>query len=102
MGGKDEGQSSTGQTSPTSTRTEHRLIRERAVRSEKQLASAQQITHIGSWDWDVRANVVTWSDELYRIYGLEPQSFEIHFEDFLARVVPEDRERVKAAVSKAI
>ncbi len=103
MAAKNEGEGSTGPNEPPhSERTEHRLIRERAVRSEKQLASAQQITHIGSWDWDVRANVVTWSDELYRIYGLEPQSCEIHFEDFLARVVPEDRERVKAAVSKAI
>src|SRR6266566_2935725 len=91
MGGKDEGQSSIGQTSPTSTRTEHRLIRERALRSEQQLASAQQITHIGSWDWDVEANVVAWSDELYRIYGLEPQSCEIRFEVFLARVVPEEK-----------
>lgn len=103
MPGKNEGEGSTGQNEPPySERTEHRLIRERAVRSEKQLASAQQITHIGSWDWDVRANVVTWSDELYRIYGLEPQSCEIRFEDFLARVVPEDRERIQAAVSTAI
>jgi|SRR5882724_6057310 len=102
MGGKDEGQSSIGQTSPTSTRTEHRLIRERALRSEQQLASAQKITHIGSWDWDVEANVVAWSDELYRIYGLEPQSCEIRFEFFLSRVVPEDRERVKAAVARAV
>jgi len=82
--------------------TEQRLIREQANRSEKQLAAAQHITHIGSWDWDVRANVVTWSDELYRIYGLEPQSCAITFETFLARVVPADRERIKAAVAKAI
>src|SRR6266404_9102471 len=102
MGGKNEGQSSIGQTSPTSTRTEHRLIRERAVRSEKQLASAQQITHIGSWDWDVRANVVTWSDELYRIYGLEPQSCEITFEGFLMRVHPDDRVRIQGEVSASV
>jgi PAS domain S-box-containing protein len=60
---------------------------------ERQLATAQQITHIGSWEWDVRANVVTWSDELYRIYGLEPGSCEITFEGFLSRVHPDDRER---------
>jgi PAS domain S-box-containing protein len=103
MSGQNEGRNSTGPNEPPhSERTEHRLIRERAIRSEKQLASAQQITHIGSWDWDVRANVVTWSDELYRIYGLEPQSCDITFENFLSRVVPEDRERIQAAVGKAI
>ena len=52
---------------------------ERVTRIERQLAVAQQITHIGSWEWDVRTNVVSWSDELYRIYGLEPQSCEITF-----------------------
>src|SRR5215472_7445511 len=69
---------------------------------ERQLAAAQQITHIGSWEWDVRANVVTWSDELYRIYGLEPRSCEIAYESFLARVHPDDRERTKQEVKSAL
>ena len=46
---------------------------------ERQLAVVQQLTHIGSWEWDMRTNAVAWSDELYRIYGLEPQSCEITF-----------------------
>src|SRR5438067_9228593 len=96
--------SSTGRTSaPLSERAgEHRLIRERAQRIEKQLATAQQITHIGSWEWNIDTNVVLWSDELYRIYGLEPQSCEITFETFLDRLHPDDRERVKGAVGTAI
>ena len=69
---------------------------------ERQLAAAQQITHIGSWEWDVRTNVVTWSDELYRIYGLEPKSVEITFESFLARVHPEDRNRTVSSVRMAL
>ena len=71
---------------------------------ERQLAAAQQITHIGSWEWDVRTNKVTWSDELYRIYGLEPRSVEVTLERFLARVHPDDREHtmknVRAALAK--
>ena len=59
--------------------------------AQKQLELAQQITHIGSWQWDIATNRVMWSDELYRIYGLEPQSVELTFESFLARVHPEDR-----------
>ena len=69
---------------------------------QKQLELAQQITHIGSWQWDVATNRVMWSDELYRIYGLEPQSAEITFETFLARVHPDDRERTSTAVKTAL
>ena len=45
-----------------------------ALRLERQLDAAQQITHIGSWEWDLATGAVTWSDELYRIYGLAPRS----------------------------
>lgn len=75
---------------------------ERVRRLERQLEVAQEITHIGSWEWDVRTNVVTWSDELYRIYGLEPRSCEITFEFFLARLRPDDRASVQAAVREAL
>jgi PAS domain S-box-containing protein len=69
---------------------------------ERQLALAQQITHVGSWEWDAASGVVTWSDELYRIYGFEPQSREITFEFFLSRLHPEDVVRVQKAVGLAL
>jgi PAS domain S-box-containing protein len=69
---------------------------------ERHLAAAQQITNIGSWEWDVASNRVTWTDELYRIYGLEPQSCEITFELFLSKVLPEDREPIQQAVTRAL
>lgn len=71
-------------------------------RLERLLDAAQQITHIGSWEWDLATGVVTWSDELYRIYGLAPQSCEITLEGFLARVHPDDRERVQRKVADAV
>lgn len=71
-------------------------------RLQHQLAVAQQITHIGSWEWDVASNVVTWSDELYRIYGFDPQSFEVRLEQFLERLHPEDRERIQGEVQNAL
>lgn len=77
-------------------------VAERTAGLERHLAAAQQITHIGSWEWDLASNRVTWSDELYRIYGLEPGSCEITFELFLSKLVPEDRERVQAAVREAL
>ncbi len=75
---------------------------DRATRVEKQLAAAQQITHLGSWEWDVATNAVTWSDELYRIYGFEPQSRPITFEFFLSRLHPDDRARVQREVGLAL
>ncbi len=72
------------------------------ARVERQLAMAQQITHIGSWGWNARTKAVEWSDELYRIYGLKPQSVDITFESFLERVHPADRQRVVGEVTAAL
>ncbi|MBI3944161.1 MAG: PAS domain S-box protein, partial [Chloroflexi bacterium] len=74
------------------------LIRE----SEDQLATAQEIAHIGSWVWDIAPNTVSWSDELYRIYGLAPQESNVTYESFLSRVIPEDREKVNTIISRAL
>jgi PAS domain S-box-containing protein len=75
---------------------------ERFESVERQLAVAQEITHIGSWEWDLGSNVVRWSDELYRIYGYEPRSRPITFEFFLSRLHPEDRERIQGQVGQAL
>ncbi len=71
-------------------------------RVERLLAVTQQLTHIGSWQWDLATNVVTWSDELFRIYGYEPRSREITFEFFLSCLVPDDRARVQGEVGAAL
>lgn len=66
---------------------------------EQQLTLAQQIAHLGSWEWDIPSDTVTWSDELYRIYGLKPQELKATYEGFLERVHPDDRVAVRSAVS---
>jgi len=72
---------------------------EKALReSEENLAKAQSIAHLGSWKWDSTNNTRIWSDEFYRILGLEPQSIEPSFELMMEHVHPDDREYViKAA-----
>lgn len=75
--------------------SERELVEE-LRRSEARLREAQQLARLGSWEWDIRANVVTWSDELFRIYGLAPQSMRPTCEDFLQRVHPDDRVDVDA------
>lgn len=82
--------------------TERKQAQDRVARAERLLSNAQRITHIGSWQWDVGAEQITWSDELYRIYGLAPQEVPINYAGFLARVHDEDRPRVQALVSEAV
>ena len=81
--------------------TDRKLLLDDVVSSEDKLAEAQATARVGSWEWDVRHDIVTWSDELYRIYELQPQEFEATYEGFLARVHPEDRPRVEEAVNSA-
>jgi diguanylate cyclase (GGDEF)-like protein/PAS domain S-box-containing protein len=71
-------------------------------RSRRRLEQAQGIAHTGSWEWDVRANKVTWSDELYRIYGLVPGEFGATFEGYLERVHSDDREHVQTTIGRAL
>src|SRR5688572_29124881 len=67
---------------------------------EAQLMDAQSLAHIGSWEWDIVADKVTWSDELHRIWGIKPQDFAGTYEDVLRRVHPDDVERFKSIIDK--
>ena len=66
-----------------------------------QLLEAQEMAHIGSWEWDVKGNRIYWSDELYRIYGLKPQEFEATYESFINFIHPEERDKLNDIVQKA-
>jgi PAS domain S-box-containing protein len=77
-------------------------VEDRVAHAERKLEEAEQITHIGSFEWNARTNEVTWSDELYRIYGLEPRSCEITLESFIGRLHPDDRDRVQGEIRAAI
>src|SRR4051812_7118555 len=76
-------------------------IEENLARSRRQLAEAQQLSRIGSWEWDILADDVWWSDELFRIYALEPNSVRPSYEGFLEYVHADDRESVDARNRKA-
>ncbi|MGB9941366.1 PAS domain S-box protein [Methanosarcina sp.] len=71
-------------------------------RSEKGLAEAQRIAHLGNWDRNLATGKLYWSDELYRIFGLKPQEFEMTYDIFLDYVHPEDRDYLDKAVKKAL
>ena len=83
------------------TLAEREASRRALLRTASQLSEAQAIAHIGSWEWDVRRDVVTWSDELYRIFGRSPAAGPVTYATYLDAVHPDDREFVDQAVMRA-
>jgi PAS domain S-box-containing protein len=81
--------------------TEQRRIQTELLRRERQLSEAQEIARLGSWAWDPERDVATWSAELYRIYGLDPDA-PLDLERLMAFVPSEERPMVQAAVERAM
>ncbi|HTV85428.1 MAG TPA: EAL domain-containing protein [Dyella sp.] len=82
--------------------TEQKLAAQTQQHDQQVLARAQEIAHLGSWEWDVASNWVTWSEELYRIYGIAHDQHSPTFEGYLARVHEEDRARVMGIIKQAL
>ena len=71
--------------------------------SEKGLAEAQKMAHIGNWDWNIVTNEIYCSDELYRIFELNPQEISANYDAFFSYYVhPDDRDYVDNAVKRAL
>lgn len=68
----------------------------------ERLAEAQELARLGSYDWNIVTDTNDWSDELYRIYGHEPGSFNASYERFLSMVHPDDRDMIIATHSAAL
>jgi PAS domain S-box-containing protein len=66
----------------------------------RSLSEAQALAHIGSWRWDIASDRITWSDELYRIFGLEPGR-PITYAEYVERIHPDDRAFVQETVRRA-
>lgn len=71
-------------------------------RSNERLANAQRIARLGGWEWDIEKDDLHWSDEIYRIFGVEPKEFGATYEAFLGFVHPEDRMAVHRNVTEAL
>jgi diguanylate cyclase (GGDEF)-like protein/PAS domain S-box-containing protein len=70
--------------------------------SEHALAEAQRLARIGSWEWDVQGDRVVWSEELYRIYGVDPEGFDARYENYVSHIHPDDRGLVRAEIDRAL
>jgi PAS domain S-box-containing protein len=82
-------------------RIEYELAQEALRESEVHLARAQQISHLGSWSWDLGNDRQFWTDETYRLLGMLPGEIPPRLSNFLDFIHPEDREQVEAAIQAA-
>jgi two-component system cell cycle sensor histidine kinase/response regulator CckA len=81
--------------------TERVKARERQRESEGYLRNAAHLAHVGYWQWDIQANHVSGSEEMYRIFG-KPPDHTPSYDDFLRTVIPQDKERVARWVSDCL
>ncbi len=72
------------------------------LKSHAQLSEAQALARLGSWEWDTVSDTITWSDEMYRLYGLEPESGPIDYQRYQSLLHPEDREISAEAVKHSL
>jgi PAS domain S-box-containing protein len=71
--------------------------------SEQRLQLALSVGNIGTWEWNLRTNQVIWSESLFTLFGLTPDTFDVSYENFLNLIVhPEDRELLHQSVLRAI
>jgi PAS domain S-box-containing protein len=82
--------------------TDRKRAEEALRESEERLSKAQKISHVGSWELDLLTNRLIWSDEVYRIFGSQPQEFVATYEAFLDSIHPDDRNAVDAAYSSSL
>ena len=79
--------------------TERKRAEVRLRRSEELMVDTQGVAHLGTWDWDISEPHAVWSAELYRIYGLTPETYTPSYDAYLTMVHPDDRERVMEATN---
>jgi PAS domain S-box-containing protein len=80
--------------------TKRKRAEELLERQRRRLAEAQAVAQLGSWEWDISGDRIEWSDQLCRIYGVEPGT-PMDFEGLIGRLHPEDRDLLRRVVAEA-
>ncbi len=82
--------------------TELKLVEQSLRESEADLTEAQRLANVGSWQWDLQADTVTWSEQLYRIYGLDPSLPAVSYKGHETLYTPESWLRLQGAVEETL
>ena len=82
--------------------TDRKEIETALWENKEKLNEAQRIAQVGSWDLDLLASKLSWSEEVYRIFDLEPKEAVASYESFLENIHPDDRELVNNAYTESV
>ncbi|HAX80351.1 MAG TPA: hypothetical protein DCY88_32075, partial [Cyanobacteria bacterium UBA11372] len=82
--------------------TDRKIAEEKLRTSEANLAAAQRLAHMGNWEYNFLSQKFTWSEELFRIFGLDPNGSEPTYAELLEKIYPDDREMFEWHVTRAI
>jgi PAS domain S-box-containing protein len=83
--------------------TDRKLAENELQKSEKRLREVQDMAQLGHWTWDIKTGNVEWSEEVFKIFHLEPKEFKPHIDSIQALSPwPEDHERDKELIRRAI
>jgi PAS domain S-box-containing protein len=72
------------------------------TRNQSLMIEAQRLARIGAWQWDISTGTVSWSDELFQLFGLSRDQVEPSYEGYMERIAPEDRDRVAARIGQTL
>jgi len=82
--------------------TERKEAQEKLKANERRLAESQLIAHIGSWEHNIETNEIFWSDELYRLFGLDPAKDAADFPWFFSMVHPDDQPLLQKSIKETL
>ncbi len=82
--------------------TERKLAEKELRENQEKLEHAQKIAHLGSWKIDIRQNETSWSEEVYRIFGVNPAEYQVNNFSYYEFIHPDDRELVGQAMTNAL
>ncbi|MDY6857125.1 MAG: PAS domain S-box protein [Thermodesulfobacteriota bacterium] len=82
--------------------TERKQVENTLRKTLSSLTKSQKLAKVGSWDWDFKTGEVEWSDEVYRLFGLDPDKFHPQIDSIMSRFHPEDRKLYDSLVTQAI
>jgi len=82
--------------------TDRKQVEEQLRESEERLRVALDAARMGNWDWNILTNQIAWSENLQRMTGMAPGTFDGNFETVVAMLYPDDRNRVLEATRRAV
>ena len=82
--------------------TEHKQMERDLLRANERLSLAQRTAGAGVWDWDIAKGALTWSDEFFRLFGLDPVTAVASFDTWRSVVHPDDLQRAEEVIMASI